>query len=102
MAQTRRYVFAYNFLLRAIYDAADQIGARLIEGNSEQGVLRIRLPGSYDDLLVRVAPVREDCEITLTPDASKPPRDGDAQKSDAAQYFFSVLDDFLSGFEKPR
>ena len=100
MAQTRRYDFAYKLLLSAIYDATDKIGARLIEGNSEQGILRIQLPDGNGDLLVQVAPISEDCEITLTADASKPPGDDDVQKSDAAQYFFSALDDFLSSFDK--
>ena len=88
MAQTQRYFYPYKFLLSAIYDTADQMGARLIEGNSNKGVFRIRMPNSNDELLLQVASVSEDCEITLT------------AESEATQYFFSVLDDFLSDFEK--
>ena len=88
MAQTQHYVYPYKFLLTAIYDTADQIGARLIEGNSNQGVFRLRMPESNEELLLQVASVSEDCEITLT------------AESDATQYFFSVLNEFLSDFEK--
>ena len=100
LAQTQRYIFPYKFLLSAIYDAADQIGARLIDGNSRQGVLRIRMPENYGELLVQVSSIQEDCEITLTADASKPPGANRAQESDGAQYFFSVLNEFLLSFMK--
>ena len=88
MAQTQHYVYPYKFLLSAIYDTADQMGARLIEGNSNKGVFRIRMPNSNDELLLQVASVSEDCEITLS------------AENDTTQYFFSVLDDFLSDFDK--
>ena len=99
MAQAQRYIFPYKFLLSAIYDAADQIGAQLVDGNSKQGVLRIRMPENYGELLVQVSSIQEDCEVTLT-DASKPPGANIATESDAAQYFFSVLNDFLMSFKK--
>ena len=100
MAQTQRYVFPYNFLLSAIYDTADQIGARLIEGNSKKGELLIRMPENYGELLVQISTVSEDCEITLAADTSKSKATACAKESDAAKYFFSVLDDFLSDFKK--
>ena len=99
MAQTQRYVFPYKFLLSAIYDTVDQIGARLIEGNSEQGVLRIRMPESDGELLLQVTSISEDCEITLS-NASKPQGANCVQGNDLAQYFFSMLDDFLLSFMK--
>ena len=88
MAQTQHYVYPYKFLLSAIYDTADQIGARLIEGNSNQGVFRVRMPDSQEELLLQVATISENCDITLT------------AENDATKYFFSVLDEFLSDFKK--
>jgi len=100
MAQTQQYVFAYKFLLSAIYDAVDNMGAQLIEGNSKLGVLRIRMPENYGDLLVKVAPVREDCEITLAADTSTSQEVKSTQENDAAQCFFSALDAFLSSYKE--
>ena len=98
MTQKQRYAFPYKFLLSAVYDAAEQTGAQLIGGNSTQGILRIQLPEDYGGLLVQISAVSEDCEITLTADTSEPLAENCAQHSDAAQYFFCVLDDFLSEF----
>ena len=100
MAQMQHYVYPYKFLLSAIYDTADQIGARIIEGNSNHGVFRLRMPESNEDLLLQVASVSEDCEITLTPDTAKSQKPGSTDENDATQYFLSVLDKFLSDFEK--
>jgi len=70
MAKTQEYAKPYRFLLSAVYDVADQIGARLIEGDSRQGVVRIQMPENYGELLIRVDSITERCEISLSTEAT--------------------------------
>ena len=100
MTLKQRYNFPYKFLLSAIYDTADQIGAQLTEGNSCQGVFRIRMPENCAEVLLQAAAAGGECEITLAADTSKPQINSCAQESDAAQYFLSELNSFLAGFKE--
>lgn len=94
--QARDFPFGRALLLNTLYDTADQIGARLISGDSGQGLLCLRMPDGYGELTVRLTG-ENPCRVTVTAGSEKAPKFGYEQEQWAIQYLFSKLELLLAG-----
>lgn len=96
--QTREFPFGRALLLNTLYDAADEIGAKLIGGDSTQGLLCLRLPDGYGELTVQVQG-EQPCRVTVSAGSEKAPKFGYEQEHWTIQYLFSKLELLLAGLK---
>ncbi len=96
--QTRRYSFGYKLLQNAIYDVVDKIDAKLVSGDSNEGVYRIRLSDGYGELIVQITGDTV-CNVTVTAGDQKVPKYGYEKENWDIQHFFSNLEVLLAGLK---